>query len=69
MFGNSHIIDFQFIEFLKKKEVKISKYFLDNYSSKPVIEDIIKNPAAVINKVILLAMRENFRIFRNVLVK
>ncbi|WP_298279889.1 glycosyltransferase [Ferroplasma sp.] len=43
MFGNSHIIDFQFIEFLKKKEVKISKYFLDNYSSKPVIEDIIKN--------------------------
>ncbi len=43
MFGNRDIIDFQFIEFLKRKEVKISKYFLDNYGSKPVRDDIIKN--------------------------
>ncbi len=49
MFGNSDTIDFQFIENLKEKGVKISRYFMENYRSKPDIGNIIRNYSIEIN--------------------
>lgn len=43
MFGNSDILDFQFIGELQENGIYISSYFLGHYKTKPEIKEIIKS--------------------------
>ena len=43
MFGQKDAIDFQFVNEMQAKGIKISPYFLDNYKTNPEINKIMKN--------------------------
>ena len=43
MYGNPDILDFQFVEIMKNKGIKVSSYFLENYKTEPDVKKIIEN--------------------------